>query len=40
MLRLEKYSVDEIAERIGCARRSVERRLNLIRSIWESELQS
>lgn len=38
VLRIEGYSVDEIAGRIGCARRSVERRLNLIRSIWQSEL--
>lgn len=37
LLRLEGYSVDEIAERIGCAKRSVERRLNLIRSIWQSQ---
>lgn len=36
MLRIEGYSVDEIAGRIGCAKRSVERRLNLIRQIWTS----
>lgn len=34
LLRLEGYSVDEIAERIDCAKRSVERRLALIRKIW------
>ncbi len=36
LLRLEGYSVDEIATRMGCAKRSVERRLSLIRSIWKS----
>lgn len=34
LLRLEGYSVAEIAERIGCAKRSAERRLSLIRKIW------
>lgn len=37
MLRMEGYRVDEIAQRVGCARRSVERRLNLIRNIWQAE---
>lgn len=40
MLRIEGYSVDEIADRIGCAKRSVERRLNLIRQIWKSAFAS
>jgi len=39
MMRVEGYSVDEIAERIGCAKRSVERRLNLIRQIWKSAFE-
>ena len=34
LLRIEGYSVDEISKRVGCARRSVERRLQLIRRIW------
>jgi DNA-directed RNA polymerase specialized sigma24 family protein len=34
LLRMEGHSVDEIAERVGCAKRSVERRLNLIRRTW------
>lgn len=34
LLRMEGYSVDEISQRIGCAKRSVERRLKLIRTIW------
>ncbi|TWU66888.1 ECF-type sigma factor [Crateriforma conspicua] len=36
ILRIEGYSVDEIAARMECSRRSVERRLNLIRRIWQS----
>ncbi len=44
LLRIEGYSVDEIAERVGCAKRSVERRLNLIRKTWShaagSEVES
>ncbi len=36
ILRIEGYSVDEIASRVGCAKRSVERRLQLIRKIWNS----
>jgi len=39
ILRIEGYSVDEIASRIGCAKRSVERRLNLIRQIWASAFE-
>ena len=37
LLRMEGYSVDEVASRVGCAKRSVERRLNMIREIWRSE---
>lgn len=32
--RMEGYTSDEIAERLGCARRTVARRLDLIRKIW------
>jgi DNA-directed RNA polymerase specialized sigma24 family protein len=32
--RLEGYTCDEIAERLGCARRTVARRLDLIRKTW------
>ena len=35
--RMEGYTNDEIAARLGCARRTVARRLELIRSIWEAE---
>ena len=34
LLRLEGYTNDEIAERIKCTTRSVERKLNRIRSVW------
>jgi DNA-directed RNA polymerase specialized sigma24 family protein len=32
--RMEGYTNDEIASRLGCARRTVARRLDLIRKIW------
>ncbi len=35
--RMEGYTSDEIAERLGCARRTVARRLDLIRKIWAAE---
>ena len=35
ILRTEGYSVGEIAERLGCGKRTVERRLNLIRKTWQ-----
>jgi DNA-directed RNA polymerase specialized sigma24 family protein len=34
LLKMEGYTVEEIAQRVGCARRSVERRLQLIRKTW------
>lgn len=37
LLRLDGHTVDEIATRLACAKRSVERKLNLIRKTWESE---
>jgi DNA-directed RNA polymerase specialized sigma24 family protein len=36
--RMEGYSNDEIATRLGCARRTVARRLDVIRRVWASEL--
>jgi RNA polymerase sigma factor (sigma-70 family) len=36
-LRLEEYSCAEIAERLGCAERTVSRKLVLIRSYWEKD---
>ncbi|WP_020465868.1 ECF-type sigma factor [Singulisphaera acidiphila] len=38
--RMEGYTNDEIAERLGCARRTVARRLDLIRKIWSEEEES
>ena len=36
LARLEGYTNEEIAERLGCARRTVARRLDLIRKTWLS----
>ena len=33
-LRLESYTDDEIAERLGCSRRTVQRRLEVVRRQW------
>jgi RNA polymerase sigma factor (sigma-70 family) len=38
LLRMEGYSVEEVAERLGCAPRSVKRKLALIRTVWEKEM--
>jgi DNA-directed RNA polymerase specialized sigma24 family protein len=38
LLRMEGYTVEEIAARLGCVARSVKRKLQLIRGIWEKEL--
>jgi DNA-directed RNA polymerase specialized sigma24 family protein len=35
--RMEGYTTEEIADRLGCARRTVARRLDLIRQIWSDE---
>jgi DNA-directed RNA polymerase specialized sigma24 family protein len=37
LLRMDGHSVEEVAEKVGCAPRSVKRKLQLIRSIWERE---
>src|SRR5262249_18724320 len=34
---MEEYSVEEIADRLGCVPRTVKRKLRLIRDIWEKE---
>jgi DNA-directed RNA polymerase specialized sigma24 family protein len=36
--RLEGYTTDEMAKRLGCARRTVARRLELIRTLWIAEV--
>lgn len=38
--KMEGYLNEEIAERLNCVNRTVERRLNLIRSLWSRELDS
>jgi DNA-directed RNA polymerase specialized sigma24 family protein len=35
--KMEGYTTDEIAERLKCAPRSVKRKVQLIRNIWERE---
>lgn len=35
--KMEGYTTEEMAAKLGCAPRSVERKLRLIRSIWEKE---
>lgn len=37
LLRMDGHAVDEVAHRVGCAPRSVKRKLQLIRDIWERE---
>ena len=37
MHKVEGYANEEIAARLGCGLRTVERRLRLIRGIWEQE---
>ncbi len=37
--RMEGYTNDEIAAQLGCARRTIARRLELIRKTWESVLE-
>lgn len=38
--RMEGYSVEEIAGRLGFAARSIKRKLQMIRGIWEKELET
>jgi DNA-directed RNA polymerase specialized sigma24 family protein len=37
LLRMEGYSVEEVAEKLGRAPRAVKRKLALIRTVWEKE---
>jgi len=39
LLKVEGHTNEEVAERLDCSRRSVQRRLNLIREIWAREIQ-
>jgi DNA-directed RNA polymerase specialized sigma24 family protein len=38
LLKVDGYTNDEIAQQLGCTRRTVQRRLNLIRDVWAEEL--
>ena len=38
LLRMEGYSVEEIAGRMGCVARTIKRKLQVIRNIWKKEL--
>ncbi len=38
LLRMDGYSVEEVAVCAGCAPRSVKRKLQLIRTVWASEV--
>ncbi len=40
LLRLEGYTVEEIAQKLGVVGRSIKRKLQLIRSIWEKEVEA
>jgi DNA-directed RNA polymerase specialized sigma24 family protein len=37
--RMEGYTNDEIAAQLGCARRTIARRLDLIRKTWMSVVE-
>jgi DNA-directed RNA polymerase specialized sigma24 family protein len=38
--KMEGYTIDEIAAKLGCVARTVDRKLRLIRSTWEKEIAS
>jgi len=40
LLKLEGYTNEEIAQKLDCARRTVQRRLQLIQDIWSEELNA
>ena len=37
--RLEGYTIDEIAKELGCVRRTIDRKLDRIRAIWQEQLK-
>ena len=39
LMKLDGYNTSEIAERIGCARRTIERKTNLIERLWERDIE-
>jgi DNA-directed RNA polymerase specialized sigma24 family protein len=40
LFKMEGYTNEEIAQKLDCAPRTVERKLNLIRQLWEKENQT
>jgi hypothetical protein len=38
LLRMEGYTVEEIAGRLGYVPRTIKRKLRVIRGLWEQEL--
>jgi DNA-directed RNA polymerase specialized sigma24 family protein len=40
LLRMEGYTVEEIAPKLGTVGRTIKRKLQLIRSIWEKEVEA
>jgi DNA-directed RNA polymerase specialized sigma24 family protein len=38
LLKMEGYANHEVAEQLGCARRTVQRRLHLIKLLWQQEI--
>lgn len=38
LLKMEGYTNHEVAEQLGCARRTVQRRLELIKLLWQQEI--
>jgi DNA-directed RNA polymerase specialized sigma24 family protein len=38
--KMEGYTIQEIADKMGCAARTVDRKLRLIRHLWEQEVES
>lgn len=36
LLKVEGYTDEQVADRLGCSRRTVQRRLNIIRRLWSS----
>ncbi len=39
LLKVEGYTNDQVAESLGCTRRSVQRKLKLIRDLWAEEIE-
>ena len=37
VLKVEGYTNEEVAQQLGCSRRAVQRRLNIIRNLWANE---